>query len=80
VHLPGGVVFMRTENMPPTEGFASYNNNVNDADWPHALMLYLIDPGPARRAEVAHRFGRAHWVVVSYDGAKQTCEISRVDG
>ncbi|HZU24424.1 MAG TPA: glycosyltransferase family 39 protein [Bryobacteraceae bacterium] len=79
VHVPGGIVFMRTEHMPVDEGFASFNYNVNDADWPHAPMLYLIDPGPARRSEVARRFGRARWVVVTYDGAKQTCDISPVD-
>jgi len=43
--------------------------NLNDADWRHAPMVYLIDAEPDRREEWACRFGRTTWFVVGYDAA-----------
>ena len=57
--------------------FTAKHVNWNQADWKHAETIYLIDPGPARRDEVACRFGRPHWRVITYDA--QTDSVSAAD-
>jgi hypothetical protein len=46
--------------------FTSKHVNWNDADWWKAPTIYLNDPGPSRRGEVACRFGRPSYRVVQY--------------
>jgi Dolichyl-phosphate-mannose-protein mannosyltransferase len=41
--------------------------NLNDPDWRHASVVYLIDAEPDRREDWACRFGRSNWVLVGYD-------------
>ena len=59
--------------LPSSQGMAPDFNpkflNLNDADWRHAPMVYLIDAEPDRREEWACRFGRTTWFVVGYDAA-----------
>ncbi len=47
--------------------FQAKTVNWNEANWRNAGTLYLIDPGPARREQVACRFGRYFYRVVEYD-------------
>jgi hypothetical protein len=46
--------------------FTSKHVNWNDADWWKAPTIYLNDPGPNRRRDVACRFGRTSYRVVEY--------------
>ena len=57
----GSVVF-----FPVTDAFTGDRFDLNAVCWRAAPHLFLVDPGPARRAEVAHAEGRSRWVVVSY--------------
>jgi hypothetical protein len=57
----GSVVF-----FPVTPGFTGDRFDLNDVQWRTAPHLFLVDPGPARRAAVARAEGRSRWVVVSY--------------
>jgi hypothetical protein len=50
-----------------SEGFIAKHTNWNAVDWRSAPAVYLIDPGPERRDEVACRFGQPVWSVISYD-------------
>ena len=43
--------------------------NLNNPDWRHAPVVYLIDAEPSARDEWACRFGRPDWVVLGYDVA-----------
>jgi hypothetical protein len=52
-------------DAPP---FVSKHVNWNEANWKSAATVFLNDPGPDRRDEVACRFGAAAYRVVSYDG------------
>ena len=57
----GSVVF-----FPVTARFTGDRFDLNEVPWRTAPHLFLVDPGPARRAAVAHAEGRSRWVVVSY--------------
>jgi Dolichyl-phosphate-mannose-protein mannosyltransferase len=61
LHLDRAVVL-----MDPAPGFAAKNFNPNEADWEHAPLFFVRDPGPLRREEFACALGRPHWVLVSY--------------
>ena len=47
--------------------FAPKHANWNEAEWRTARVVFLNDPGAARRDEVACRFNRPAYRVVSYD-------------
>ncbi len=47
--------------------FPPKHANWNDARWQTAPTIFLNDPGPARRDDVACRFHRAAYRVVTYD-------------
>lgn len=47
--------------------FKSHFFNLNAADWRHAPIVVLGDPGSAMREKVVRDFGRTHWWVASYD-------------
>jgi hypothetical protein len=49
--------------------------NLNGPGYRDAPKLYLVDPGPARRAAVAESQGRSRWVVVTFDAAARTPRI-----
>lgn len=48
-------------------GFVAKHFNLNEADWRHAVRLYLVDADPERRPGWACRYGFSRWWVVSYD-------------
>jgi hypothetical protein len=52
--------------------------NMNDSAWWNAPRLYLVDPGPERRAHVTSAMGRSRYAVLAYDGQKQTARLSPV--
>jgi hypothetical protein len=60
--LSGAVIFLG--NAP---GLSGLDLNWNDADWKHAAVIYVVDPGPTRRAEIACALQRSRWAVLSYD-------------
>ncbi len=64
LHLDRAIVFMRPIAEP--EAFEPRNFNPNVADWRNSPKVYLLDPGPDRRAFVTRAFNRARWVVVVY--------------
>lgn len=62
-------------NIPPF--FQAKTVNWNEADWRNAPTIYLIDPGPDRREQVACRFGRPFYRILQYD--VQTNSLSKRD-
>jgi hypothetical protein len=52
--------------------------NMNDAAWWSAPKLYLVDPGPERRAHVTSAMGRSRYAVLAYDGQDQAARLSPV--
>ena len=61
-----------------TPVFTAKHTNWNDANWASSAKVYLMDPGPERRDEVACRFGRPEWSMISYDPG--TRSVSSVNG
>lgn len=57
-----GLVFLHD-----APGFAGRYFNLNDADWRHAVRIYLLDAEPERRAHWACRYGAQAYTVVTYD-------------
>ncbi len=64
VAAPGSVVF-----LAPSRRLAPKHFNINEADWQHAPVLYLLDPGAERRNGIARACGRSAWQVISLDDA-----------
>lgn len=58
--------------------FTAKHTNWNDVQWPSSPTIYLMDPGPERRDQVACRFGRPLWSVISFD--PETRRISSTNG
>jgi hypothetical protein len=67
LRLTDAVVYLKGD-------FATHFNH-NAADWRHAPVFYMVDPGPSRRAVVAGALQRSAWVVVSYDAEKQWAHV-----
>jgi len=59
---PSGVVFL--QDGP---GFVAKHFNINQADWPHARHVFLIDADPNHRNEWACRLHVSTWTVAQYD-------------
>ena len=53
--------------FPVTDAFTGDRFDLNATDLAHAPHLFLVDPGPARRAQVAAAEHRARWLVLGYD-------------
>jgi hypothetical protein len=53
--------------LEASEHFVARHFNLNQADWQKSPCIFLIDPGVSRRNEVACRFGRPQWAVLTYD-------------
>ncbi|MDB4956906.1 MAG: hypothetical protein JWO36_4475 [Myxococcales bacterium] len=58
----GSLVF-----FPITEAFTGDRFDLNTNDWQSAPHMFLVDPGPDRRAAVALAQGRASWIVLGYE-------------
>ncbi len=54
-----------------TNEFTAKHANWNAADWQSEPTIFLNDPGPPRRREVACRFGASAYRVVSYDSRQR---------
>jgi 4-amino-4-deoxy-L-arabinose transferase-like glycosyltransferase len=65
-----GMVFLHD-----APGFVAKHFNLNDADWPHAARVYLVDADPEGRADWACRYGHSRWVVASYDPRTHTATL-----
>jgi hypothetical protein len=63
----GSLVF-----FPITDDFTGDRDNLNGPDWRTASHLFLVDPGPARRAAVAMAEGRPRWIVLGYQDGQPT--------
>ncbi len=50
-----------------TDAFTGDRFDLNATDYTHAPHMFLVDPGPARRAQVAAAEHRARWIVLGYD-------------
>ena len=53
----------------PSERFTAFHFNINRADWERAGVVYLIDPGPERRDDVARQFGFSRWTAIGVDAS-----------
>jgi hypothetical protein len=71
--IADGIVYLAS-----SPGYMSHLNNPNAADWRHAPLVYLVDPGEPHRAEVARQFGRVHYAVVTYDVASGSAKVLEV--
>ena len=58
----GAVVF-----LTPSHRLVPKHFNINEADWQHAPVLYLLDPGPQQRSAIARGCGRSAWQAVTLD-------------
>jgi hypothetical protein len=67
-----------TDAVVYVKGDISSHFNENAADWRHAPVFYMMDPGPSRRAVVAGALKRSGWVVVSYDPEKQSAHVEQM--
>lgn len=63
-HAPAGVVFLRESS-----DFVAKHLNLNQADWPHAGHVFLVDAQPDRRNEWACKFHASTWTLAEYDPA-----------
>jgi hypothetical protein len=59
----------------PSERFAAFHFNINRADWERADVVYLIDPGPAQRDEIARQFGFSQWTAIGVDDANGSAHV-----
>ncbi len=66
--IQDAIVFMKSEKVAKNSWEEPWNLNVNDAHWRQANKIFLIDPGPAERARVAHIFNRPRIAVATYNG------------
>lgn len=57
-----GIVFLQD-----SPGFVAKHFNLNNADWRHAPLIYLVDADTKHRAQWACRYGFSQWWVASYD-------------
>jgi hypothetical protein len=71
--IADGIVYLAS-----SPGYMSHLNNPNAADWRHAPLVYLVDPGEPHRAEVARQFGRVHYAVLTYDVASGSAKVLEV--
>jgi hypothetical protein len=70
-HAPEGVVFLRD-----SPGFVAKHFNLNQADWPHARHVFLVDADPDRRNEWACRFHVSTWTLAEYDPATHSAILT----
>jgi hypothetical protein len=61
----GALVF-----FPITDAFTGDRFDINATDFAHAPHMFLVDPGPDRRAVVAAAEHRARWIVLGYDDVR----------
>lgn len=61
----GSLVF-----FPVTDSFTGDRFDLNATDTARAPHLFLVDPGPDRRAAVAAAEHRSSWIVLGYDDAR----------
>ncbi len=71
--LANGIVYLAS-----SPGYMSHLDNPNAADWRHAPLIYLVDPGESRRADVARQFGRSHYAVLTYDAPSAAAKVLEV--
>ena len=62
LNLRNAIVFMGTRS----EYFQPHWFNANQADWKHAEVVYLRDPGSDHRSEVTRVLHRTNWVLITY--------------
>jgi len=60
--LDQAVMFLESSDRFPSGDF-----NPNQADWSHAPVFFLPDPGPAQRDFYTCAVGRSRWVLCTYD-------------
>jgi len=60
------LVFLHS-SQGPAPVFNPKYLNLNDPNWRHAPIVYLIDAEPERRKEWACSLGRSTWSVIGYD-------------
>jgi hypothetical protein len=70
--MPGSIVFMSS-----SPSFQAHFFNINAADWRHAPVVFLGDPGQASRERVVRQFGRSHWWVAHYDEQSQQAVVTQ---
>jgi hypothetical protein len=62
----GSLVF-----FPVTDTFTGDRFDLNATDTARAPHLFLVDPGPDRRAAVAAAEHRTSWIVIGYDDVRR---------
>ena len=82
---PYGAAYQLAHRSPPvplvfledhTPLLTSKHVNWNAADWPHAPTVFLSDPGPYLRDEVACQFGRPRYELIQYDSLNDSLVAS----
>lgn len=81
--LPGAIVLEAAQSihesnivlyLPPSLG---RNLNLNEADWQHAPIVYLEDPGPEWRGPVAAALERPVILRIEYDSTAREARVVR---
>jgi hypothetical protein len=78
VHIMNAIEHLRLRDaVVYVKGDSASHFNENAADWRHAPVFYMMDPGPSRRELLARALDRNEWVVIGYNAKTSSAEVEQ---